>query len=82
MTNMKDYNGYHNRATWNVALWLNNDESMYRAMQSEARRAKPTAGNAKRFCCNLFGEATPDGCKLKSVKWSEIAEVINEERTA
>ena len=28
------YNGWKNYETWNVALWVNNDESMYRFARS------------------------------------------------
>jgi len=29
MTQEKEYNGWSNHATWNVALWIQNDEGLY-----------------------------------------------------
>lgn len=33
MKSNKGYNGYKNKTHWNVSLWINNDESLYRLAQ-------------------------------------------------
>jgi hypothetical protein len=75
----KTYNGWRNRATWNTALWLTNDESMYRMMIDHFRFEDITKENA-RFFCNLLWPCseTPDGDELADVYWPEIVDMIEE----
>ena len=51
------YNGWKNWETWNVALWCDNDEGIYR----ERMRQKPrTAKEVEEFVREWFPMGTPD----------------------
>ena len=72
-----NYNGYPNRATWNVSLWLNNEEYHYRALQAmakEAENADALATAIKEYCSEVWqGGLTPDGDKLAACDFDFIA---------
>ena len=40
---MASHNGWKNRQTWNVALWIGNDEGLYRAAVDYAKRYRGRA---------------------------------------
>ena len=54
------YNGHKNWNHWNVSLWLNNDEGLYRMARSFARQYGIGVGAVK-LAQALQGERTPDG---------------------
>lgn len=56
------YNGWKNWQTWNVALWLGNDEGLYRAAVELKKRARPRvrAIHAETFVRDLMPDGTPD----------------------
>lgn len=61
---MPKYNGHRNWNHWNVSLWLNNDERLYRGMLSFIEAAKNKDKAARAFLHELRsgGEwQTPDG---------------------
>jgi len=69
-TNNNEYNGYANYETWNVALWIQNDEGLYNLARDYRHKISPY----KRFIESLreLGEnspiafQTPDG-----VSWND-----------
>lgn len=75
------YNGWKNRATWNVALWLNNDYELHQLAVEFMK------GYKKRYPYMAFikylgldGQRTPDGFKWNGQKldYKALNEMMNE----
>lgn len=57
------YNGHKNWNHWNVSLWINNDESLYRFAVSLVKQYGLGTGAVK-LAQALQGEKTPDGARF------------------
>ena len=76
------YNGWSNWGTWNVALWVDNEESIYRCRIAQQSQYEWTAATTEEFCVGYFPDGTPDmdsPTELDDVDWQEIADNWNEE---
>jgi len=63
-----EYNGWKNRQTWNVALWIQNDEPLYRSAVAYMEKHPDSRHPYYNFIKSegLLGEKTPDGYKWDS----------------
>ena len=79
MKDTKEYNGYANWATWNVALWMHNEEGPYKATVSALNTALISANKikiVKDVFQAFFGSKTPDmetAKEMIDVDWQEVA---------
>jgi len=83
-TDDTEHNGWKNRATWNVALWVGNDEGLYREAVTYVQRCK--AWNKKPHwstfvvSAGLSEEKTPDGYKYlgSRLDYKALSEMLKE----
>lgn len=61
MGKAKPYNGHRSWNAWNVALWIGNDEGLYRFAMECKQKTKTAAGAARLFMRDFEGQKTPDG---------------------
>jgi hypothetical protein len=59
----KEYNGWKNYETWNVALWIGNTENIYFGAVEFMKDVNPVKEPYKAFVisCGLSAQLTPDG---------------------
>jgi hypothetical protein len=83
---MTEYNGWTNYETWNVALWVDNDESVYHEKLRLLRLGPVTAEDIREFYNVQMLGTTPDldqardnGETIDPVNFQEIADAWNEE---
>lgn len=78
--NNTEYNGWANKATWNVSLWANNTESNYNAMMRnfDDLHDQIEVDDVEDWFRDRWGDKTPDGFDLDEVDWAQIADMVQE----
>ena len=81
---MAGYNGWKNRATWNIALWIGNDEGLYNVAMDYVNRqkkaGKPIFYSGFISYAGLVGERTPDRFSFsgKQLDRKELSAMLRE----
>jgi len=82
MYRIHDHNGWKNYETWNVALWINNEESLYKLAKRSLNYNNFIfrLANASHSELQKFKTGTPDGVKWndEKVNIEDLDELIKE----
>ena len=88
MSNNNEYNGWQNYETWNVNLWIQNNESIYFTvrdgladLRADREWEDVSIDAVKQVVRDAFSsDETPDGVSLMSsaIDWNEIFDAIRE----
>ena len=82
MKTLTEYNGWKNKATWNVALWIGNDEGLYNSAKEYAN-SNPTKNKLYMGFvqyAGLAGDRTPDNFKWdgKELDYKALSQMMRE----
>jgi len=74
------YEGWKNRETWNVALWIGNDFGWYQIARAHKRYPRPFLSFRKQIMDSFATTLTKDGVSLwdEDLDFEALDEVINE----
>ena len=85
MSENRTYNGWTNYETWNVKLWMDNDEGEYNYWQERAEYNRDDVYDLSQELKSYYQEGMPEvngmwadllQASLNSVNWYEIAESL------
>ena len=83
--NATKYNGWTNYETWNVALYIQNEEPLYREAVRYVRQCERLDEKVSYFVFSevlsmLYGKSTPDGVSWKNwiLNTDELDEMLEE----
>ena len=78
---MSNYNGWKNRQTWNIALWINNDEGLYNMAVDFMKTYKGKAPYAMFLkYAGIQHDKTPDNIQYVSSRldYKELNDMMRE----
>lgn len=77
------YNGWKNWETWQINLWIDNEEPLYRDKVRFLRSGRLEESDVRAYCESVFPDGTPDmqgdeketvAEQMDKVDWSELTE--------